>query len=195
MGRRSRPIYCVRCASTASGTRSDPKASEVENVQGMNVSTMPAYEWDSSMYRLSGGAARRRGAADGSRRERLGGLPTRSARRSCRFHYGATIIRPSTLLIGYRVQAPAHVGPTKGGIRYALDVNLGEVTALAILDDLEVLADDLPFGGAKGGVASIRARSRSRSSSGSRAATHRDLEVIGPVATSPRPTSAQPTSR
>ena len=36
-------------------------------------------------------------------------------------------------VIGYRVQHVLSMGPTKGGIRYASNVNLGEVTALAIL--------------------------------------------------------------
>ena len=36
-------------------------------------------------------------------------------------------------VIGYRVQHVLSMGPTKGGIRYDADVNLGEVTALAIL--------------------------------------------------------------
>ena len=36
-------------------------------------------------------------------------------------------------VMGYRVQHVLSMGPTKGGIRYAPDVNLGEVTALAIL--------------------------------------------------------------
>ena len=42
-------------------------------------------------------------------------------------------------LFGYRVQHLTTMGPTKGGIRFAPDVDLGEVAALAMLDDLEVL--------------------------------------------------------
>ena len=34
---------------------------------------------------------------------------------------------------GYRVQHVLTMGPTKGGIRYANDVNLGDVAALAML--------------------------------------------------------------
>jgi glutamate dehydrogenase (NAD(P)+) len=45
------------------------------------------------------------------------------------------------------------MGPTKGGIRYAPDVNLGEVTALAILMSWKSAIVGLPYGGAKGGVA------------------------------------------
>ena len=43
---------------------------------------------------------------------------------------------------GYRVHHNSVLGPTKGGLRFDRDVNLGEVTALAMLDELEVLADE-----------------------------------------------------
>ena len=56
-------------------------------------------------------------------------------------------------VVGYRVQHVLSMGPTKGGIRYAPDVNLGEVTALAILMSWKSAIVGLPFGGAKGGVA------------------------------------------
>ncbi len=53
---------------------------------------------------------------------------------------------------GYRVQHTSTMGPTKGGIRYAPDVNLGEVAALAMLMTWKCAIMGLPFGGAKGGV-------------------------------------------
>ena len=53
---------------------------------------------------------------------------------------------------GYRVQHNNTRGPFKGGIRYALDVNLGEVTALAMLMSVKCAVMGLPLGGAKGGV-------------------------------------------
>jgi len=53
---------------------------------------------------------------------------------------------------GYRVQHVLSMGPTKGGIRYAADVNLGEVAALAMLMTWKCAIVGLPFGGAKGGV-------------------------------------------
>ena len=56
-------------------------------------------------------------------------------------------------VVGYRVQHVLSMGPTKGGIRYSPDVNLGEVTALSILMSWKSAIVGLPFGGAKGGVA------------------------------------------
>jgi glutamate dehydrogenase (NAD(P)+) len=54
---------------------------------------------------------------------------------------------------GYRVQHDSSRGPSKGGIRYHLDVNLGEVAALAMWMTWKCALADLPYGGAKGGVA------------------------------------------
>jgi len=56
-------------------------------------------------------------------------------------------------VVGYRVQHVLSMGPTKGGIRFAPDVNLGEVTALSILMSWKSAIVGLPYGGAKGGVA------------------------------------------
>ena len=54
---------------------------------------------------------------------------------------------------GYRVQHDSSRGPSKGGIRYHPDVNLGEVAALAMWMTWKCAVADLPYGGAKGGVA------------------------------------------
>jgi glutamate dehydrogenase/leucine dehydrogenase len=53
---------------------------------------------------------------------------------------------------GYRVHHNSALGPTKGGLRYHRDVNLGEVAALAMLMSWKCAIMGLPYGGAKGGV-------------------------------------------
>ena len=53
---------------------------------------------------------------------------------------------------GYRVQHSSTAGPGKGGLRYHPDVNLGEVSALAMIMSWKCGLMDLPFGGVKGGV-------------------------------------------
>ena len=53
---------------------------------------------------------------------------------------------------GYRVQHNTSMGPGKGGIRYHPDVNLGEISALAMWMTWKGGLMNLPLGGAKGGV-------------------------------------------
>ncbi|MEY3973482.1 MAG: hypothetical protein RJA71_794 [Actinomycetota bacterium] len=57
------------------------------------------------------------------------------------------------VLTGYRVQHSSARGPRKGGIRFHQDVDLDEIRALASLMTWKTALVDLPFGGAKGGVA------------------------------------------
>jgi len=54
---------------------------------------------------------------------------------------------------GFRVQHHLTMGPTKGGTRYAANLHLGEVAALAIAMSWKCALAGLPYGGAKGGVA------------------------------------------
>jgi glutamate dehydrogenase (NAD(P)+) len=58
-----------------------------------------------------------------------------------------------TFYVGYRVQHNGARGPYKGGIRYHPSANLDEVRALASLMTWKTALVDVPFGGAKGGIA------------------------------------------
>ncbi len=53
---------------------------------------------------------------------------------------------------GYRVQHHLTLGPTKGGTRFAPNVDLEEVAALAVWMSWKCAVTGLPYGGAKGGI-------------------------------------------
>ena len=57
------------------------------------------------------------------------------------------------VFIGYRVQHHLALGPAKGGTRFAPNVDISEIAALAIWMSWKCALADLPFGGGKGGVA------------------------------------------
>src|SRR5438128_12473550 len=54
---------------------------------------------------------------------------------------------------GSRVQHHIALGPTKGGTRFALSLSMGETAALAMWMSWKCALAQLPYGGAKGGVA------------------------------------------
>ena len=91
-------------------------------------------------------------------------------------------------VFGYRVQHLQTMGPTKGGIRYAPDVDLGEVAALAMLMTWKCAIVELPFGGAKGGVRiDPTALSRSEKQRITRRYTMEIINSIGPDQDIPAP--------
>ena len=91
-------------------------------------------------------------------------------------------------LFGYRVQHVLSMGPTKGGIRFAPDVNLGEVAALAMLMTWKCAIVGLPFGGAKGGVrVDPTLLSRSEKQRVTRRYTAEIINFIGPNKDIPAP--------
>ena len=89
---------------------------------------------------------------------------------------------------GYRVQHNDVLGPFKGGIRYHPDVNLGEVSALAMWMTWKCSLVGLPLGGAKGGIACDPAElSRHELQGMTRRYTAEILNFIGPDVDVPAP--------
>jgi len=92
------------------------------------------------------------------------------------------------LVTGYRVQHNDTLGPCKGGIRYNPHVNLGEVTALAMMMTWKSAIIGLPLGGAKGGVAvDPNPLSRQELQRLTRRYTIEILNFIGPESDIPAP--------
>ncbi|MGL4551716.1 MAG: Glu/Leu/Phe/Val family dehydrogenase [Gemmataceae bacterium] len=82
---------------------------------------------------------------------------------------------------GYRVQHSLTSGPSKGGLRYNESVDLGEVAALAMWMSWKCGIMNLPFGGAKGGVAcDPTAMSTGEKERLTRRFTDEVLSIIGP---------------
>jgi glutamate dehydrogenase (NAD(P)+) len=89
---------------------------------------------------------------------------------------------------GYRVQYDTIRGPAKGGIRYHPDVTLDEVKALAAWMSVKCAVVDIPFGGAKGGVAVDPARLSIRELERlTRRYTAEIFDIIGPDKDIPAP--------
>ena len=90
--------------------------------------------------------------------------------------------------VGYRVQHNNARGPMKGGIRYHHQVDLDEVNALAALMTWKTAVVDLPYGGAKGGIAiDPKSLSPAELQRLTRTFTQRLNDVIGPTRDIPAP--------
>ena len=89
---------------------------------------------------------------------------------------------------GYRVHHNVTRGPAKGGLRYHPSVDLDEVKALAMWMTWKCAVAQIPFGGAKGGVAvDPKALSRSELERMTRRYASEILPFIGPERDIPAP--------
>jgi glutamate dehydrogenase (NAD(P)+) len=68
---------------------------------------------------------------------------------------------------GYRVQHHLTLGPTKGGTRFSPHLSMGETAALAMWMSWKCALANLPYGGAKGGIAVDPSK-----------VSHRELEAL-----------------
>jgi glutamate dehydrogenase (NAD(P)+) len=89
---------------------------------------------------------------------------------------------------GYRVQHSHALGPFKGGTRYHPEVNLGEISALAMWMTWKCSLAGLPLGGAKGGICCDPTRlSGNELQNMTRRYTAEILNFIGPEVDVPGP--------
>ncbi len=147
----------------------------------------PLMEWDSGLYREAVGQFNRVASymdLDVNIAQRLR-LPQRSLMTT--FPFRRDNGRVETVF-GYRVKHVLTMGPTKGGIRYAPTVDLGEVAALAMNMTWKCALVGLPFGGAKGGVrVAPETLSRSETQRLTRRYTSEIFSFIGPQTDIPAP--------
>lgn len=158
----------------------------IENAQGEPI--IPEAEWDSSMFNLAQqqflGASKLMGLDENIRNRLLFPQRAQIASFPCRKDKYSEV----ETVFGYRVQHVLTMGPTKGGIRYHEDVNLGEVSALAMWMTWKCALMHLPFGGAKGGVRINPAEfSRSELQRLTRRYTMEFVNMIGPDKDIPAP--------
>ena len=66
--------------------------------------------------------------------------------------FGVRLRGTMQTFVGFRSVHSDHFEPVKGGIRYDLAVNQGEVEALAALMTYKCALVEVPFGGSKGGL-------------------------------------------
>lgn len=145
-------------------------------------------EWDSPMFRLAQQqflkAAQLMDLDDNIRQRLL--FPQRT--HVVTFPFRRDLHNQVETVAGYRIQHLLTMGPTKGGVRYHQDVNLGEVSALAMWMTWKCALMNLPFGGAKGGVRiDPTGLSRRELQRVTRRYTSEIIDVIGPEKDIPAP--------
>ena len=92
------------------------------------------------------------------------------------------------MFLGYRVQHDNSRGPMKGGLRYHPEVDLDEVRSLASLMTWKTAVVNIPYGGAKGGVAvDPKLLSRKELERMTRAFVDGIHDIIGPDTDIPAP--------
>lgn len=89
---------------------------------------------------------------------------------------------------GYRVVHSQAMGPSKGGVRYSMDVHLDEVKALAAWMTWKCAVVGIPYGGGKGGIkCDPRKMSKGELERLTRAYTGAMRDVFGPEKDIPAP--------
>ena len=89
---------------------------------------------------------------------------------------------------GFRVQYSTTRGPSKGGVRFHPQIDLEETIALAMLMTWKCALTNLPFGGAKGGIAvDAHTLSERENERLTRRYTSEILPIIGPERDIPAP--------
>jgi glutamate dehydrogenase (NAD(P)+) len=157
--------------------------------QGSSAPTAPReLEWDTPMYRLAVAQLDATAERMGLQENIWHRLRTPQRAHVVSFPFRKDNYTTVETVFGYRVQHLTTMGPTKGGIRYDADVDLGEVTALAMWMSWKCAIMNLPFGGAKGGVRiNPREYSPGELQRITRRYTSEIIDVIGPDRDIPAP--------
>ena len=156
--------------------------------EGIEFRKACANEWNTPMYRLALGQLDRTAQLMGLDENVWERLRSPQRAQVVSFPFRRDDYDTVETVVGYRVQHLLTMGPTMGGLRYAPDVNLGEVAALAMWMTWKTSLMNLPFGGAKGGVCvDPMLLSRSELQRITRRYTSEVIDVLGPDRDIPAP--------